>query len=107
MEKAILGKNLKKLCNNSLSFISPLRFSQVSEKSQLNTVEGRVVIQGFLTRRAVPDVEGRLECIQYKIVAIVEAFRVPSKEATFLFWTVISHNQRRVYAVYSSQNKTV
>lgn len=106
MEKAILGKNLKKLCNNSLSFISPLRFSQVSEKSQLNTLEGRVVIQGFLTRRAVPDVEGRLECIQYKIVAIVEAFRV-SKEATFLFWTVISHNQRRVYAVYSSQNKTV
>ena len=29
MEKAILGQNLKKLCNNSLSFISPLRFSQV------------------------------------------------------------------------------
>ena len=54
------AKTLKKLCNNSLAFISPLCFSQVSEKSQLNTVEGRVVIQGFLTRRAVPDVEGRL-----------------------------------------------
>lgn len=60
MKKAILGQNLKKLCNNSLYFISPLRFSQVGEKSQLNTVEGRVVIQGFLTRREVPDVEGRL-----------------------------------------------